>query len=128
MCVEGHAQVQDYRTGVVFTGLHAVIDHCQVVHVLCLFGSRSVRRRGRGLVLRAERLRCHSVSVLLRADWLVWLLGLLHAAGRLGGAGTGGHQTAKTERSVEGKLKAGGALKRVKHLESIITTAGKTCI
>ncbi len=47
---------------------------------------------------------------LLCADWLVWLLGLLHAAGWLGGAGTGGHQTMKAKLSEDGKLKAGSAV------------------
>lgn len=87
----------------VFTGLHVVADHCQVVQAFVLLGRR-------GLLLGADWLTSHGgvvgPSVLLSADWLLWMLGRLH--GGLGGAGTG-HQMVKA--SVEERLKAGGALK-----------------
>lgn len=75
----------------VFTGLHAVADHCQVVYAFVLL-------RGWGLLLGADWLMSHGgvviPSILLRADWLLRMLGRLHAGG-LAGAGTGGHQLVK---------------------------------
>ena len=49
-------------------------------------------------------------SAVLRADWLVWLLGPLHAAGQLGGTGTAGHQTVRMKLSDEEELEAGSEL------------------
>lgn len=71
-------------------------------------------------MLCADRLRGHGgavgFSVVLRADWLVWLLGRLHAAGRLGGAGTAGHQTVRMKLSDEEELKAGSELEETECL------------
>lgn len=58
------------------------------------------------------RLSCDDGVVWLRADWLLGLLRLLHAAGRrLGGPGTGGH---RKKLRVEEKLTARLALRRIK--------------
>lgn len=61
-------------------------------------------------MLSAGRLRSHSgvvgFSFRLCAGWLVRLLRLLHVAGWLGGAGTGGHRIVQTKLNGEEKLKA----------------------
>lgn len=61
-------------------------------------------------------------GIWLRADWLVGLLRLLHAAGRLGGAGTGGHWTMKTKVSVEETLMGSLALRRSKETNQTLMT------
>lgn len=109
-----------------FTGLHALVDDRQMVHGFVLLCTGSFG--GVALLLGASRLRSNgSVS----GSSVPWLR-LLHAAGRLGGAGTGGRSwKIKTKVSLlvdEEKLEAGLCLMRDTELDLLLERhmCGKT--